>query len=216
MFLFDTNLDGDYVSPAYTHLTAYVENNYLSNGTPQFLIQDGQNIDETRVGQNLVGVTENRSVGGCNGDSDGYGNGQCYLSGSVHWNGKTWAAGSGFFDSTPGSSRYKGSWHLIEVFFQMNSIAGGIGQRDGIVRYWYDGSLIMEHTNVVFRTGAHPTQKFNQVDLLPYIGDTSPVDQTMWLDNLTVATSRPSPPPPPPTMTGTPAPAAPTNLQIVP
>jgi hypothetical protein len=216
MFLFHTNLDGDYVSPAYTHLTAYVENNYLSNGVPQFLIQDGQNIDETRVGQNLVGVTENRAVAGCNGDSDGYGNGQCYLSGTVHWNGKVWPAGTGFFDSTPGSPRYKGSWHLIEVFFQLNSVAGGIGQRDGIVRYWYDGSLLMEHTDIVFRTGAHSTQKFNQVDLLPYIGDGSPVDQTMWIDNLAVATARLSPPPPPPTSTGAPQAPANLNLRVVP
>jgi hypothetical protein len=213
MFLFLTNENGDYAGPAYTHLTAYVENNYLSNGIPEFLLQDGQNIDETRIGQNLVGVTENRSVAGCNGDSDGYGNGDCYLAGSVHWNGKIWQAGTGYFDSTPGSPTYKGSWHLIEVYFQMNSIAGGIGQKNGVVRYWYDGKLIMEHTNIVIRTGTHLAQKFNQLDLLPYIGDTSPADQTMWIDNLLVATARPATPPPPPGSSSAPRP--PTNLRII-
>ena len=183
---------------------------------PSFSIQDGQNIDETRIGQNLVGVTENRSVAGCNGDSDGYGNGSVLLVGLRPLERQNVVQPvRAIFDSTPASSRYKGSWHLIEVFFQMNSISGGIGQRDGIVRYWYDGALIMEHTDLVFRTGAHPTQKFNQVDLLPYIGDGSPVDQTMWIDNLTVATSRPSSPPPPPP-TRRPPPRAPTNLHIVP
>jgi len=32
--------------------------------------------------------------------------------------------------------------------------------------------------------------RFNQFIIAPYIGDGSPVDQTMWVDNLTVATSR--------------------------
>ena len=62
---------------------------------------------------------------------------------------------------------------------------------NGIVRYWFDGRLVLEHTNVLFRTGAHPTMRFNQLLIAPYIGDGSPVDQTMWVDDLTVATARP-------------------------
>lgn len=207
MFYFLTNLDGAYVGPAYTHLTGYIEN---VAGVPLFLIQDGQNIDETRVGQDLTAVTEQRAVAGCNGDSDGYGNGDCYPAGSVHWNDKRWSPGQVYFDNTPGSPRYKGNWHLIEAYFKLNTIVGGKGAKDGIVRYWYDGSLIMEHLDVVLRTGAHPTAMFNQVALLPYIGDGSPVDQRMWIDNLLIATARPDPPPPPPG-----APAAPTNLRII-
>ena len=33
--------------------------------------------------------------------------------------------------------------------------------------------------------------QFNQFLLTPYIGDGSPVDQYMWVDDLVVATSRP-------------------------
>jgi len=62
---------------------------------------------------------------------------------------------------------------------------------DGIVRYWFDGQLVIEHTDVLLRTGAHPNMKFNQFMIAPYIGDGSPVDQTMWVDDLTVATGRP-------------------------
>ncbi|HSL21162.1 MAG TPA: hypothetical protein VK886_06470 [Vicinamibacterales bacterium] len=212
LFLFLTNLDGDYAGPAYTHLTAYVENNYLGGGTASFIIQDGRNIDESRVGQNLVGVTENRAVAGCNGDSDGYGDGECSPAGSVHWNGKVWQAGTGLFDSTMGSPTYKGVWHLIEAYFALNSISGGIGQKDGTIRYWYDGRLILERTNIVIRTGARSTQRLTQLNLMPYIGDGSPADQTMWIDNLMIASARPAVPPPPPSLQ---PPAPPTNLVII-
>jgi len=49
----------------------------------------------------------------------------------------------------------------------------------------------MNYTNVVMRTGQYPDMKFNQFVIAPWIGDGSPVDQTFWVDNLTVATARP-------------------------
>jgi hypothetical protein len=121
-----------------------------------------------------------------------------------------------FFDNVPGSATYKGSWHLVEAFFRLNTISGGKGLKDGVIRYWYDGNLIIDLTNVVLRTGAQPTMKFNQMLFLPFIGDGSPVDQTFWIDDLTLALVRPSPPPQPPTSSSSQLPAAPTNLRIVP
>jgi hypothetical protein len=79
------------------------------------------------------------------------------------------------------------------------------------MRYWFDGNLVIDHSSVVLRTGAHPTMKFNQLFLGPYIGDGSPVDQTFWIDDLIVATARPAVPP-----AGAVLPSAPTNLRIVP
>src|SRR6185436_3864566 len=38
----------------------------------------------------------------------------------------------------------------------------------------------------VIRTGQHPTMMFVQFLVAPYIGDGSPVDQTMWVDDLLV------------------------------
>jgi hypothetical protein len=204
-----TDVDGGFIGPAYTHLTGYLE---TVGGIPQLGIQDGRNIDETRIGQDLAAITEQRALAGCNGDSDGYGSGQCYASGAVHWNGKMWTAGQVYFDSSAGSPRYKGDWHLVEAYFRLNSIANGIGQRDGVLQYWYDGTLVIDRRNVVMRTGTHPTMQFNQFLLVPYIGDGSPVDQTFWIDSLRVATARPATPPPPP---GGSAPAAPTNVQIL-
>jgi len=203
MFYFLSNLDGAYDGPAYNRLNAYIEN---VGGVPRFIIQDGRNIDETKIGQNLVGLTENRSVAGCNGDADGHGNGDCYPAGAGHRNGKSWRASQVYFDDNSAGPYYKNRWHHVEAYFKLNSVSAGVGQRDGIIRYWYDGNLIMEHTNLVLRTGAYPSLKFNQAVLIPYIGDGSPVVQTMWIDNLTIATARPS---------GVLAPIAPTNLRLL-
>lgn len=197
-----TNMDGDWSGLAYTHLTAYIEQN---GGVPLLAIQDGQNIDESRVGVNLTNITELRAVAGCNGDSDGYGNGECYPAGTVHWNGKKWRAGNVYFQDYPGPY-YKNDWHFIEAYLKLNSIVNGKGIADGIIKYWYDGQLILDHNNVVIRTGQYPVMKFNQFVIAPWIGDGSPVDQTFWVDNLTVATSKLG-------LDITP-PAAPTNLQV--
>jgi len=200
-----TDKDPAYSNLAYTHLTGYIEENH---GVAQLAIQDGANIDETKIGVDLRGVTENRAVSGCNGTyPDGYATLSCYVaSPTAHWNGKQWKTTGIYFDSTPGSSTYKNNWHQIEVFLKMNSIQNGIGQQDGFVQYWYDGQLVIDHQNVVLRTGRNPTMKFNQFVMAPYMGNGSPVDQRFWIDDLTVATA-------PPTTVA--VPAAPSNLRIV-
>jgi hypothetical protein len=43
---------------------------------------------------------------------------------------------------------------------------------------------------VLFRTGAHPTMAFHEILLGPYIGPGSPVEQTVWIDDLTLADRR--------------------------
>jgi len=186
-FLFMTNENGPYAGPAWTYLTAYVEHN---EGEPLLSIQDGQNIDESNIGVDLSEITENRAVAGCNGDSDGYGDGECYWCGSTHCNGKQWRAGGVYFQDVPGPY-YQNDWHFIEAYFKLNSIVEGIGISDGIIKYWYDDQLIIDHEDITIRTGEHPDIRFNQFLLAPYIGDGSPVEQVMWIDNLTVATSRP-------------------------
>lgn len=191
-FLIMTTENGSYDGPAFTHLTAYIEHEARNNeGVPLVSIQDGQNIDQTRINQDLINITENRAVAGCNGTlNDGYSTLSCYRPGSVYWNGKQWKAGQAYFQNTPGQY-YKNDWHRVEAYFKLNSIANGKGIADGIVRYWYDGNLIIESTNVILRTGQHLNMKFNQFLIAPYMGNGSPVDQTMWVDNLTVGTSRP-------------------------
>ena len=185
-FYFLTNKDGAWTGPAFTYLTAYVETN---GGMPRLSIQDGKNVDQTQVGQDLIGITENRSVSGCNGAyPDGYENFDCYDKGDGNYvNFKHWVADQVYFSDSSGPYD-KNDWHKVEAYFQLNSIQGGIGQADGILQYWYDGELIMNHTNVMFRTGANADMKFNHMLISPYIGDGSPVDQRLWIDDLVIAT----------------------------
>lgn len=183
-FHFVTTADDAFVGPAYTHLTFYVE---VVNGVPRIAIQDGRNIDEERLGEDLAGVTEARSVAGGNGDSDGHGNGTYYPRGERHWNGKHWEPDGVYFSDEPGP-RYKGDWHHVQVRLKLNSVSDGVGRRDGVIQYWFDGELIMDHHDVVFRTGAHPDMKINQFLMAPYFGPGVPHAQTIWIDDLTIST----------------------------
>ncbi len=182
-----TNLDGAYSNLAFTHLTAYIEEN---EGYPQMSIQDGANIDQSRIKQDLTGITENRAVAGCNGDSDGYGEGSCYPRDGKYWNGKTWRADKIYYRNEPGKYD-KNDWHHVEALFRLNSIRRGKAVTDGIIRYWFDGEPVIDVDHAVLRTGQHPGMKFNQFVIAPYIGDGSPADQAFWIDNLILRTERP-------------------------
>ena len=61
-----------------------------------------------------------------------------------------------------------------------------MGRRDGVIQYWFDGELIMDFHDVVFRTGAHPGMKIDQFLMAPYFGPGVPHAQTVWIDDLTI------------------------------
>src|SRR5437016_2949550 len=182
-FYLMTTENGPEDGPSVSHLTVYVEDNYQGGIYPVLNSQDGQNIDQQRIGIDLTAITENRASCGCNGNTDGYAT-DCYdMGGGTRDNGKLWKT------TTPALAVNR--WQHVEAYFKLNSIQNGKGVSDGIVRYWVDGRLVIDHSDVLLRTGAHPTMKFNQLLIGPYIGDGSPVDQSLWVDNLTVATNKP-------------------------
>ena len=186
-FLLLTNLDGDWNGLSDTHLTAYIEHN---EGVPIVALQDSQNIDEGNIGVDLTNVKETRAVTGCNGSPNtGYTRVDCYSYGDGHRNEIVWKADNLYFQDTPGQF-YKNDWHKIEVYFKINGIVDNKGIPDGIIQYWYDDQLIINRNNVMFRTAQHPNMKFDMFAIAPYIGDGSPVNQSMWVDNLVLATSR--------------------------
>ena len=185
-FHFITDVDDKWIGPAATHLTTYIEHN---EGRPLLSMQDALNIDEANIGRNLAGITENRAVAGCNGSSDAWPEGDCYLSGSTHRNGKVWKSASIIFSDTPGPL-YKNSWRFVEALFALNSIVDGKGVADGELRMWVDGSIVVDAAGVMLRTGQHAAMRFNQFLNAPYIGDGSPVEQTMWVDEIVFATGR--------------------------
>jgi uncharacterized protein YjdB len=187
-----SNLDGQYAPLADDWLTTYIETNFVGGaGTPRVSLQDNLAINRgmgtTPI--NLIGVTEQRSVSGCNGVMETNLFSECYGSGT--YNDKQFnRVGTAVFQTQAGAG-YKGNWNHVEVYFQMNSIVNGVGVPDGVVQYWFNGVLAIDRHDVMFRTGARANLAFAQFVIGPYIGSGSPVDQTMWIDNLTLATQRP-------------------------
>ena len=212
-----TNADTRYVGPANTHLTAYVEQ---VEGNPRLAIQDSRNVDNGCIIRNngsfqgcngnaaTYPFTENRSVASCNGIAGFLQIKDCYNTGSYWYSARGWAADGVYFRDQPGAY-YKNDWHIVEAMFQMNTIANGRGVADGKIRYWLDGNLLISSDQILLRTGANANMKFNQLILGPYIGDGSPVDQTMWIDGLVLSTTRQGAPTIQP-------PLPPLNLRITP
>jgi uncharacterized protein YjdB len=185
-----STLDGDYDGPSQNFLTVYLEQNYLNGGRPRLAMQDNLSIN-TSLGslpRNLIGVTENRSTGGCNGVAESNIVSECFKAGTDWYNDKQ-LTGPVTFQPNPGPG-YKNNWNFVEAYFQLNTIVNGIGQANGVMQYWFNGTLIIDRHDIMFRTGAHPTLQFNQFLIAPYMGDGSPVDQTFFVDNLRVATGR--------------------------
>ncbi len=185
MVYFLTTENGDWDGLAWTKTTAYVEVDGSSNGyhVPAVKLQDSANIDTAYLNQSLCSASENRGVNGCNGDCDGHGNGQCYNGGDGnYYNARAFSSASSYAPDT--------NWHHVEAYFKMNTISGGRGQKDGLIKMWWDGALVVDKPGIIIRTGEHPTMKFNQIILAPY-GAASPIQQTFWIDDLEVRSEYP-------------------------
>lgn len=196
-FHFVTNEDDDYIGPAGTHLTTYVE---AVGDTPRLAIQDLLNVDTNCVLRNddsFVGCdgdfmaypfTEMRSAAACNGLLGALDGRDCFDAGGGQWySARFWDSPVAAFGAA--APYDKAEWHRVEVYFQLNTIADGVGVVDGQLKYWFDGALLIDYDDIFYRTGAHPDMRFDQFLMLPYIGDGSPVDQTFWVDDLRVATA---------------------------
>jgi hypothetical protein len=186
-----SDLDGDYDGLSNDYLTLYIEQNYQNGGIPRLAMQDNKSINTSygSLPRNLIGVTENRSTGGCNGVVETPMSSECYNA-PPWYNDKKVDATLPYFSPNAGPG-YKNSWNQVEVYFQLNSVVGGVGVANGVMQYWFNGALVIDRHDILFRTGARPTMQLRQFALAPYIGDGSPVDQYMWVDDLTVATARP-------------------------
>ena len=84
-------------------------------------------------------------------------------------------------------------WHCVEAMFKLNSLdmKNDKPNSDGRLRGWFDGKLVIEHNDVVFRSTDFPEMKFNQFLLTPYFGPgLLPHEQTLWIDELAVGNQR--------------------------
>ena len=85
-------------------------------------------------------------------------------------------------------------WHLVEAEFRLNTLdlTADAPRRDGVIRGWVDGELVIEHEDVVLRSTDFPQMRFNQFLLAPYFGPgLLPHEQTLWIDQVEVHTRRP-------------------------
>jgi hypothetical protein len=84
-------------------------------------------------------------------------------------------------------------WHCIEAYFKLNTldIQNDRPNRDGIVRGWFDGEMVIDHSDVVLRSPDFPNMRLNQFLMAPYFGPgLLNNDQKLWIDELVVATER--------------------------
>ena len=84
-------------------------------------------------------------------------------------------------------------WHCVEAYFKLNTLdfENDRPNHDGIVRGWFDGKLVVEHTDVILRSTDFPKMKFNQLLIAPYFGPgLLPHAQKLWIDELAVSMKR--------------------------
>lgn len=127
----------------------------------------------------LTGVTETRSANNCDTPYalTGATSGTCYDSGGWYsantWNPKTVAIPDN-------------AWTKITAHIKMNTFSNGVGNFDGIIKLWVNDSLAIESNNVLYAAGAYEGSTWDKIALAPWIGDGSPIPQSMWLDELNV------------------------------
>lgn len=203
-FVVLSDQDGDYDGGSDEYLAVYVEQNYQNGGIPRMSWQDSKLVD-TSYGAppiSLIGITTNRSTGGCNGVDESTTAGGDFVSTCYAVTGNDpfpdWynagqidAPGEAvYFQPNPGTG-YKGNWNHVEAYYQINSIVNGVGQPDGVMQYWFNGTLVIDRHDIMFRAGGAGGINFHQLMISPYMGVGSPVDQTAWYTQLTVATAHP-------------------------
>jgi len=91
-------------------------------------------------------------------------------------------------------------WHCVEAYFKLNTLdlKNDRPNRDGIVRGWFDGKLVVDRSDVILRSTDFPKMKFNQFLMAPYFGPgLLPHAQKLWIDELAVGAKRIGPLPSP-------------------
>jgi hypothetical protein len=83
--------------------------------------------------------------------------------------------------------------HCIEAYFKLNSLDMDKDKphKNGIVRGWFDGELVIDQTDVVLRSTDFPEMKINQFLMAPYFGPGLLNNaQKLWIDEMVVSKKR--------------------------
>src|SRR2546429_5212112 len=126
-----SNQDGQYASLANDWLTTYIETNFVGGaGTPRISLQDNLAINRGlgTTPLNLIGVTEQRSVSGCNGMMETSLFSECYGSGT--YNDKQFnRVGTALFRAQAGTG-YKGKLKHLPWYVRLNNGWQGVQETD--------------------------------------------------------------------------------------
>lgn len=196
-----SEIDGDWDGLSSNTLTCYIEHNWNAGGFPQLAMQDSQriNYDQGALPNDLTATHEDRSVCGCNGVVESVTFEECTDNGDgTFQSAKIIRGGVAAFSNNSGDAHYKNNWNHVECLMVMNSVVGGVSQNDGILKYWRNGTLLIDRSDIAYRTATLPTLKWKQIVIAPYMGNGSPTTQTAFYDNLIVANARTEPPVTPP------------------
>ena len=81
----------------------------------------------------------------------------------------------------------RNQWHCIEAYVKMNTITGGQGNNDGVLRGWVNGNLAYQNTGLRFRDTSW--LKIEEVWFNIYVGGswTAPRDMELFFDNVVIA-----------------------------
>jgi hypothetical protein len=199
-----SNLDGAFDGLSDNWLNAYIEENYQNGGIPRIAFQDSKNINVnanvfrtgsgTINGTDAIANTESRSECGANGGVENGVFWEAFAQGgnlTGYYNDKRIDNPTGVaFQPNPGTG-YKNNWNHVEVYFAMNSVTNNIAHFDGILQYSFNGTLLINRADMMYRTGINSTMSFAQFIFAPYMGNGSPTSQDAFYDNLVVATAHP-------------------------
>lgn len=79
-----------------------------------------------------------------------------------------------------------GAWHQFEIYMRLNTI----GQANGVWRWWLDGVLLGEYTNMTFITASRPSGFFGRT-FDPVWGGSGATAKTrtdyLWLDHMYIS-----------------------------
>ena len=193
-----SNDDGDWSPLAYTHNSLYFE--IMSDTSspyttyPHFAMQDRQRVN-TGHGTppiDLVGITENRAAGHCNTPASTQGD-------DISGNGGTKTGDCYIYDPETdhpyySAIMYKGGtvdiprdqWVKLRYYVKMNTFTNNVANFDGVVKIWINDTLAFELDEFMFAAGNFHDTKWDKIAYAPFMGNGSPVHQTMWIKELTI------------------------------
>ncbi|MBD1399343.1 hypothetical protein [Pelovirga terrestris] len=150
---------------------------------PRFGHQDSMRVN-TSFGtprNDLTSTTEDRSANLCNTPlaAAGADYGDCYsMGGGAYYSFSGWRSPSVVVPND--------QWVKLTYYVKSNTVANGTANYDGIVKVWVNEALAISNESALLVAGGYGGATWDKFMMAPYIGNGSPVNQTMWLDEMRV------------------------------